>query len=110
MTRLSCIRICPYASGSKKFDEFDERGDGIRSRQRYKGAGFVGLGGAAASQVGEPPDDDERHPLLVADEGHRSALHVNWRELELGEEKVPVRSIIYKDAAADPSGYARHFG
>ncbi|GMN39954.1 hypothetical protein TIFTF001_009186 [Ficus carica] len=55
---------------------------------------LVGVGGAAAGQVGKGPDGDERHSLLIADEGNGSTLHVNRADIEFGKYEATVRSVV----------------
>nr|GMD96939.1 hypothetical protein Iba_chr15bCG9600 [Ipomoea batatas] len=75
-------------------DELHRNIDGVVGGEVNEGVGLVGLGGAAAGQVRERPDNDVRHLLLVADEGHSGALHFDGANVKLFVYEVPVGGIV----------------
>lgn len=75
-------------------NELNENIDGVFCGEAAEYAGLVGDVGAAASEIGEGTDDDEREVLLVGNESHGGAIHFNGGGVKLGVEESPVSCVV----------------
>lgn len=75
----------------------------IGGGERGEGVGLVRLLGAATSEVGDRPQGDEGDPLLVTDQRHGGALHLDRAHAEFVVYESPIGRIVQIDACTRPS-------